>query len=493
MTAKRPDAWKLGPGWNDTLLWYARAVIELKKKPITDRTSWRYLAAMHQFDRDHWIDLGLIDEDTELPDASDSDIAWNQCQHASFYFLPWHRGYLARFEQIIAATIESIDGPPGWKLPYWNYLDDTNPDARKIPEAFLLETLDDGVTVNPLFDVPRYGQTELGPDPEQQIDDINLDAMSEPDFTGTVSFGGSATPFSNPSLGRAGQMEINPHGTVHVLVGGARSQYDYGYLASFDTAGLDPLFWLHHCNLDRLWSAWMTRPGVAMESGKKWLDGPTPRHFAVPKVDGSGLETFTARDTLDGGKFWSDYENLYAGSGISPQTGASAIGVGQGVTAMAEPEVIGANDAMLSIGTQPVDTAVSIAPAAGTAVVAAMGPAAPAEAAPTRLFLMLENVRGVSAAGGIKVYINLPAGTPPGAPDYVAGSAALFGLGAATKVDGGHGGNGLTLTFDISALAQRLIAAGDFDPKHLRIKVVAAHDGGDDSPITIDRVSVLRA
>jgi tyrosinase len=164
MVGKRKDAWKLGAGWNDTFLWYAKAIIVLKNRDVTDRTSWRYLAAMHQFDRNLWISLGIIQQTTALPPASDSDIAWNQCQHSSFYFLPWHRGYLARFEEIIAATIIALGGPADWKLPYWNYLDAANPNARKIPEAFLLQYLPDGTTRNPLEDVPRYGEKVLGPE-----------------------------------------------------------------------------------------------------------------------------------------------------------------------------------------------------------------------------------------------------------------------------------------------------------------------------------------
>ena len=30
-----------------------------------------------------------------------------------------------------------------------------------------------------------------------------------------------------------------------------------GWMGRFNTAGLDPLFWLHHCNIDRLWSVWL--------------------------------------------------------------------------------------------------------------------------------------------------------------------------------------------------------------------------------------------
>ncbi|CDX20172.1 putative oxidase [Mesorhizobium sp. ORS 3324] len=495
MVGKREDAWKLGAGWNDTFLWYAKAVIALKSRPVTDRTSWRYLAAMHQFDRNLWIGLGIIDKKTKLPSASDMDVAWNQCQHSSFYFLPWHRGYLARFEEIIAATIVSLGGNAGWKLPYWNYLDSTNPNARKIPEAFLLKYLPDGTTRNPLEDVPRYGQKVLGPEPRLHIDDIDLSAMDEPDFTGSVSFGGSKTLFSNPDIGIRGQLENVPHGSVHVLVGGARpANPGDGYLSAFETAGLDPLFWLHHCNIDRLWAAWMIKPGVNMEAGKQWLDGPSNRAFAVPKADGSGLENYTARDTLNGGKFYPDYDDLHAGTGVAavPAGGQAAVLV-QGPATMTEPKVIGANGEKITLGDAPVETAVKIAPQAGKAMVTAMGPGAPEADSGKRTFLKLENIRGASSAGGLKAYVNAPAGSEKDLPqEYVAGSAALFGLGSASKVDGQHGGNGITLIFDISDLARRLVDQGNFDPSNIRVKIVSAHGGGSTNPITIERVSVLR-
>lgn len=491
MVDKRQDAWKLQPGWNDTFLWYARAVIKLKTLPITNRTSWRYLAAMHQFDQDLWERLRIISQGAALPPSSDTDRAWNQCQHSSFYFLPWHRGYLARFEQIIAATIVSLNGPAGWKLPYWNYLDASNPNARKVPEAFLLEFLPDGTTRNPLHDVPRFGQTVIGPEPRFGIDDIDLSAMTERSFTGAVSFGGSNTAFSNPGIGDSGQLEGNPHGSVHVLVGGARPvNPGNGFLSAFETAGLDPLFWLHHCNIDRLWAAWMIKPGSKMESGKNWLDGPVDRAFVVPTVDGTDLEKFSSRDTLMGGKFYSEYEDLHAGTGV-PVAAAGAVPVPQGAQAMADPTVIGANAEKLVLGTAPVETAVKIAPTAQASVVAAMGPEAPATEEPKRLFLKLENIRGVSTAGGLKAYVNLPAGTDAD-EGHVAGSAALFGLSRASQVNGPQGGNGLTFTFDITDLAKRLIGADDFDPDNLRVKVVAVHEGGDEEPVTIDSVTVLR-
>jgi tyrosinase len=43
--------------------------------------------------------------------------------------------------------------------------------------------------------------------------------------------------------------ERNPHNRVHDQIGGA--------MGSVPTAPSDPIFWVHHCNVDRYWAAWL--------------------------------------------------------------------------------------------------------------------------------------------------------------------------------------------------------------------------------------------
>jgi len=53
MTRTRKDVWKLTNSADDqTLFWYAKAVAEMQKRPIADPTSWRYQAAIHEYDGD---------------------------------------------------------------------------------------------------------------------------------------------------------------------------------------------------------------------------------------------------------------------------------------------------------------------------------------------------------------------------------------------------------------------------------------------------------
>ncbi|QRV93605.1 tyrosinase [Ceratobasidium sp. AG-Ba] len=68
-----------------------------------------------------------------------------------------------------------------------------------------------------------------------------------------------------------------PHNHVHLIVGGI------GHMADNDTAGFDPIFFLHHCNVDRLLSFWeyIYPEYAAGTDGYLDVDGTT----RVPFVD----------------------------------------------------------------------------------------------------------------------------------------------------------------------------------------------------------------
>ena len=70
-----------------------------------------------------------------------------------------------------------------------------------------------------------------------------------PGLLGAAAVGGVAY-----AAGRSGALESVPHNVIHGDVGGQQ-----GLMSAFDTAALDPIFWLHHANIDRLWSVWLKR------------------------------------------------------------------------------------------------------------------------------------------------------------------------------------------------------------------------------------------
>ncbi|HIM47264.1 MAG TPA: hypothetical protein EYM32_00135 [Dehalococcoidia bacterium] len=96
---------------------------------------------------------------TPVPSQIVLDRFWNQCQHQSWYFPPWHRGYLVALEAQIRAAVVSLGGPSTWALPYWDYL---GPDDQyEMPPAFAQRSLPDGAP-NPLFVTARYGPNNDG-------------------------------------------------------------------------------------------------------------------------------------------------------------------------------------------------------------------------------------------------------------------------------------------------------------------------------------------
>jgi tyrosinase len=482
MAIPRQDVATLGPGWNKTLLNFARAMGELDKLPITNRNSWKFLAAIHGFDQQQWVDQEIIRSTDPIPaDLIDNTYA-NQCQHGSWYFASWHRGYLFAFEEIVAAKIKQLTGDD-WALPYWNYLNASDATARRVPEAFLEERLPDG-TPNPLRRYPRNpGMTELRPGPGQ----LDLDAMRESDFLvgndGSIGFGGGVSGFQQFN-NRAGDLERDPHNVVHVMVG--------GFMGDPITAGLDPLFWLHHCNIDRLWEAWMRTPRKTMVSDPLWLNGPAERSFIMPTLGGVGAgRKFTSKDTLPGGTLHRDYDDLTKGTGVTPGAEMpNAISMGSSYQQRVEP--IGANAAAVRVGAAPAPTIVALEPAAAADGVSSMGAKTTGEKV-TRIYLTLEAVRGDLPSPVLDVYVNLPNGATPGAhPERLAGSITLFGLKVASNPAGPHAGNGLGFTLDITDLIQRLSDAGEFAVNAIQVTLVPRQQITEAKPVTIQSVKVLK-
>jgi tyrosinase len=157
-------------------------------------------------------------------------------------------------------------------------------------------------------------------------------------------------------------------------------------------------------------------------------------------------------------------------------------------------ELLGANNQSLRlVGNQAV-ASVGLDPAVQRKVSASLrGVAAAAPTVPDRIFLNLENVRGIEDATTFKVYINVPEGEDPANyPDHLAGSIALFGVRKATVTDGQHAGDGLTFVIEITRIVDRLHLAGAFDANQLHVRLVPLRPVPERAQISIGRISVFR-
>ena len=84
------------------------------------------------------------------------------------------------------------------------------------------------------------------------------------------------------------QSQINGvHGSVHVRTGG-----DMG---DVPTAAYDPIFYLHHANIDRLWADWQTAHPGALPAGEAGFElQPFPRPYSLQWQTGSDVESTAA-------------------------------------------------------------------------------------------------------------------------------------------------------------------------------------------------------
>jgi tyrosinase len=444
-----------------------------------------------------------------MPSSADVKTYWTQCQHGSWYFLPWHRGYLIAFEAVVRDAVVKLGGPADWALPYWNYF---KPNQDRLPPAFASADWPDGRGDNPLHVAQRYGPKNDG-NVYVPVSKINLNALGDPDFTGVASggspgFGGVDTGFSHGGRVHGG-IETQPHDWVHGLVGGSDPQSNLpGLMSDPDTAGLDPIFWLHHANIDRLWEVWRKNPATHVDpTAANWVNGPKAigeRAFVLPMPGGTSW-TYTPGEMSELSKLDYAYDDVSPPSG-TPQPVARLQGLGVNLaaaealvrsTAMAGPktvELLGANNQSLRLAGAEASTSLALDPSVQRKVAASLESAkSAAPTAPDRIFLNLENVRGLNDATAFSVYINVPDGEDPAQhPDHLAGSIALFGVRKATLADDTHAGDGLTFVLEITHVIDRLHLAGALNAAQLHVRLVPMNPVPEAAQVSIGRISVFR-
>jgi len=157
-------------------------------------------------------------------------------------------------------------------------------------------------------------------------------------------------------------------------------------------------------------------------------------------------------------------------------------------------ELLGANNQSLRLVGNQAAASVGLDRAVQQRVSASLrGVAAAAPTTPDRIFLNLENVRGLEDATAFSVYINVPEGEDPAKyPDHRAGSIALFGVRKATVTDGQHAGDGLTFVIEITRIVDRLHLAGAFDANQLHVRLVPLRPVPETAQISIGRISLFR-
>jgi tyrosinase len=423
----RRNVWDLSTEaepWDPVSLAYARAVKEMQSRPPDDPTSWRYQANIHN-----------------TPDPG-QDPHWRQCPHGEPVFFPWHRIYLYWFERIVRSIVVAQGGPAEWALPYWNYSDVA--EQAKLPPAFRQPKLPDG-SDNPLHRPSPLRSDWVGQgNPLSEATVAYSAAFDQVDFAGEAGFWEL--------------IEIAPHGAVHDEVGGPTPDETCGraLMSRIWCAARDPIFWLHHSNIDRLWKAWLRLgEGRANPSDPDWLS----QTYLMFDQDRNETKMSVA-DVLD------EVTQLgYRYDDDPPAAPAPAMAT---AAARSRPAVIIGS----TVGPQLTGSRATVS-AELTA-----DPAPPSADAPTgpapRLILRLEGIELERSPGVLyAVFLNLPEAeeaTAHHSPHYV-GILSFFGLhGHEHGHEQGHGG--IRRSYDITKVVNRLRDEGGWDGKTVSVTFV---------------------
>jgi tyrosinase len=454
MTRIREDVWTVTRAegdWPAVLDAYEKAVrILLDRDPENGKPSeplgWRFLAAMH----------GIARADGITPDTSNP--LWSKCQHGSWFFLAWHRMYLRAFELAIQDALKDDE----WSLPYWYAIDPTDADKSILPPAFRDSSRKLHTTHR---SAPANGGRRLPDFAPSLIDALDADRFSTADGISTFGGGERSTPSFNG--GERGLLEGTPHGAVHRFVGddfdSQGNTVRRGWMGSFFTAGLDPVFWLHHANIDRLWQVWLELdPANQHPAGDPaWRD----TEFSFPRV-GGGVHTWRVGDVLTTEAIGYKYADTTAPPGVAPPVALPAdVGLGEAVPEPLPPQVIGTAQDVPLATTEAVLVPLSEPADLGPA----LGEAEDADSS-GRVYLRIEGVTGTAGAPVYAIHLNVPEGEPPAEhPELRAGSFSTFGLVESSRRDDVHDGSGITSVYDITHVRDELERQGRWDPGKLEV------------------------
>ncbi|UGY94571.1 tyrosinase MelC2 [Streptomyces gobiensis] len=173
--------------------------------------------------------------------------------HRSPSFLPWHRKFLLEFERELQRVNSSVT------IPYWDWTADRSPDSSLWADDFLGPTgrsTDGQVMTGPFAYQTGNWPISIGMDRRPYLRrSLGSRGVQLPTRAEVNSVLAMATydmpPWNSGSDGFRNHLEgwrgVDLHNRVHVWVG--------GHMATGASPN-DPVFWLHHCFIDKLWDEW---------------------------------------------------------------------------------------------------------------------------------------------------------------------------------------------------------------------------------------------
>lgn len=319
--------------WNMYLLGLSR----FKDVDGRDPMSFYQIAAIHGQPYVAWDNNGPCDDCTPA----------GYCTHQSTLFPTWHRAYLALFEQALVgnaiAVAEQYSGDDydrymsaaqRLRIPFWDWAELPADGENPFPQLFTDESVYVYSPNGPMnITNPLNGYTFkdnedhefIGADQTERKPSFTQDNRRQlrSDLWTTLSSDQTYNAFSTEALAED-DGNFNPtsleaiHDNIHVLTG--------GHMGIVPQAAYDPVFWLHHANVDRIFAIyqaaypdkWLIESAEVGSS--MWYTSGTVKDSSSalePFHQSSDGEFWVSDDLRDTSSFNYVYEDLY-NNGAAP-------------------------------------------------------------------------------------------------------------------------------------------------------------------------------
>jgi hypothetical protein len=418
---------------------YADAVAKMQALGPDNPMSW-----MWQW-YTHFVDGATTkaDEINRIFGSTGSTLAeetWDTCQshtgENANNFFPWHRLFVYYFERIV----RQVCGHDEFTLPYWDY---TSADPAKrgvLPEAFRMPD-------DPLFGClyrPERGTLANSGQPIQT--NQKSDVMDISDAMAKASY---STVDSVQGFCRA--IDSGIHGRIHVLTGTSQGMGAVPY------ACRDPLFWVHHSNIDRMWASWNRNGGRNPPATTPWAT----RTFVFADVDGRRVTRKLSSAFSVLGMGYS-YDAFIPPPAVTASTASGTMMAMSGTSSGARAEHVAKAPTAAELGARPVHVALLPLPGTKETTVLGLDPDQPGK----RTYLVVKDLHTWKQPEVLfDVYLTSANGRAKLGPETRAGNINFFD---AEFHDHGHGRMGDAIgenffSFDVTDILRRIARHGGVD------------------------------
>jgi tyrosinase len=265
-----------GPAWD----LYIQALAAFQAVPESQQNSYFQIVGIHGLPYVSWNGVGQV-----------AGGGGGYCPHGEITFPSWHRPFLALFEQAlcnhaarIAATYKGSDKAKYvneakyCRIPYWDWAADPKLPGATTTQYITVKTPSGKKSIrNPLFSyrfqkfpftyanfggtIGQYSQTLRCPSTNDrnavsQLGVVNQNLARDAGYLKDsvyLTFTRSNDFVTMSNDGSGGYNFEAPHNNIHNDIGCGNPT---GHMTNLGWSAFDPIFWLHHANVDRLIAIW---------------------------------------------------------------------------------------------------------------------------------------------------------------------------------------------------------------------------------------------